>query len=106
MTVTRVRSVNLWYIMTRVKSLYIISLVHKELTHIFQGDSGGPLYKFDEASRRAILGSLMFRSFLFCIFYETVGVVNRGEGCAREDGLGIYARIKVQAYIIGLENHL
>ena len=63
MTVTRVRSVNLWYIMTRVKSLYIISLVHKELTHIFQGDSGGPLYKFDEASRRAILGSLMFRSF-------------------------------------------
>ena len=104
MTVTRVRSVNLWYIMTRVKSLYIISLVHKELTHIFQGDSGGPLYKFDEASRRAILGSSCLDPSCF-VFYETVGVVNRGEGCARENGLGIYARIKVQANIIGLENH-
>ena len=27
--------------------------------------------------------------------HNIVGVVNRGEGCAREDGLGIYARIKV-----------
>ena len=28
--------------------------------------------------------------------HNIVGVVNRGEGCAREDGLGIYARIKVR----------
>ena len=29
-----------------------------------------------------------------------VGVVNRGEGCARKDAIGIYARVKVCDYLI------
>ena len=40
----------------------------------FQGDSGGPLYMID--GDRAVL----------------VGIVNRGEGCARKNSVGIYAR--------------
>ena len=28
-----------------------------------------------------------------------VGVVNRGEGCARKDAIGIYARVKVCDYL-------
>lgn len=44
-----------------------------------KGDSGGPLYKLDKTMNKAIL----------------VGVVNRGEGCARAHALGIYSRVKV-----------
>ena len=40
----------------------------------FKGDSGGPLYTID--GDRAVL----------------VGIVNRGEGCARKNSVGIYAR--------------
>lgn len=43
-----------------------------------QGDSGGPLYKFETSKKKAVL----------------VGVVNRGQGCARQHALGIYARVK------------
>ena len=32
-----------------------------------------------------------------------VGVVNRGEGCARKDAIGIYARVKVCDYLIQVE---
>ena len=31
-----------------------------------------------------------------------VGVVNRGEGCAREDAIGIYARVKVWRHFMTL----
>jgi len=41
-----------------------------------QGDSGGPLYTMEDG--RAVL----------------VGLVNRGEGCARGDSIPIYARVK------------
>ena len=34
-----------------------------------------------------------------------VGVVNRGEGCARKDAIGIYARVKVCDYLIKLHKH-
>ena len=39
-----------------------------------QGDSGGPLYTL--TGDKAVL----------------IGVVNRGEGCARHDSVGLYAR--------------
>jgi hypothetical protein len=42
---------------------------------LFKGDSGGPLYVL-ENEKRAVL----------------VGIVNRGEGCARKNSMGIYAR--------------
>jgi hypothetical protein len=42
---------------------------------LLKGDSGGPLYVL-ENEKRAVL----------------VGIVNRGEGCARKNSMGIYAR--------------
>ena len=41
---------------------------------VWQGDSGGPLYTISED--KAVL----------------IGVVNRGEGCARHNSVGLYAR--------------
>ena len=29
----------------------------------------------------------------------SVGLVNRGEGCARKNALGIFARVKVEEYL-------
>ena len=77
---------------------------------LYQGDSGGPLYKFNETAHKAVLGSFIDSEhlkkntfdcgFIFCVkSFENevslVGVVNRGEGCARENAIGIYARVKV-----------
>jgi secreted trypsin-like serine protease len=50
--------------------MYTSNLIHA----YWQGDSGGPLYVV-ENEKRAVL----------------VGVVNRGEGCARKNAMGIYA---------------
>ena len=30
----------------------------------------------------------------------SVGLVNRGEGCARKNALGIFARVKVEEYFL------
>lgn len=46
---------------------------HHVLTAV-QGDSGGPLYTL--TGDKAVL----------------IGVVNRGEGCARHNSVGLYAR--------------
>ena len=45
---------------------------------MLQGDSGGPLYLFKKDVKKAVL----------------VGIVNRGPGCARNEAVGIYARVK------------
>ncbi|KAJ8724284.1 hypothetical protein PYW08_015758 [Mythimna loreyi] len=42
-----------------------------------QGDSGGPLHVFNETTEK----------------YQEVGVVSWGEGCARPDKYGVYARV-------------
>ena len=47
-----------------------------------QGDSGGPLYVLEEG-KRAVL----------------VGIVNRGEGCARKNAMGIYARSRIFIFL-------
>jgi hypothetical protein len=49
-------------------------------TKFFKGDSGGPLYVL-ENEKRAVL----------------VGIVNRGEGCARKNSMGIYARFLLRS---------
>ena len=52
----------------------IICCTCRQLLNSVQGDSGGPLYTL--TGDKAVL----------------IGVVNRGEGCARHDSVGLYAR--------------